>query len=258
MQKLNLSNSVNLVMQAKGGAGKSVVSFLLGNYLKDRSSNVELVDTDPSNQTFSSYKALDVKTIDIIKKVGRERMIDQSKFDEFIESFAESSGVGLVDTGSGDFIYINSYLLSNEIPEMFAEIEKQLVIHVPVDYGSSKLETADCLIQLCKNYPNTPIVIWGNEYQAPAQTPTDIKAMNKATGGNIIGTVKIEKRNVDTYEADFRKMLTNGLIFNEVKDSEDFSFLKTRRLMTIKNDIYDQLDSLFCFDDANAEIVATE
>lgn len=257
MKKLNLSNSVNLVMQSKGGAGKSVVSFLLANYLKERASDVRLVDTDPSNPTFSSYKALNVKTIDIIKKVGKERMIDQSKFDEFIETFAENDGVGLVDTGSGDFIYINSYLLSNEIPEMFAEIEKQLVIHVPINYGSSKSETAECLFNLCVNYPNTPIVVWGNEFYEVPQTASDFKTLNKNTGGKVIGMVKIEKRNVDTYEADFKKMLTNGLIFSEVKDSEDFSFLKTRRLMTIKNDIYDQLDSLFCFN-ADTEVSATE
>lgn len=250
MKKLNIENSVNLVMQPKGGAGKSVVSFLLANYLKDRLDNVRFVDTDPNNPTFSSYKALDVKTINIIKKVGRERFIDQSKFDEFMEGFIENYGAGLVDTGSGDFIYINSYMLSNDIPEVLAECEKQLIIHVPINYGSSQGETMAGLFDLLTNYPNTPILIWGNEFYEAANTTIDLATINKKTGGSCIGLVNIVKRNSETHEADFKKMLTQGLTFDEVKASSEFSFLKTKRLASIQSDIYKQLDQLFTVGEA--------
>lgn len=248
MQKLNISNSVNIAMQSKGGGGKSVVSFLLANYLKDKLGEVRLVDTDPNNQTFTSYKALNVKAVNIIKKMGKERAIDQSKFDEFIEDFVENYGAGLVDTGSGDFIYINSYLLSNDIPELFEEVEKQFVIHVPINYGSSQKETMECLLSLCENYPDTPIVVWGNEFYERPQNELDLKAVNKKTGGNIIGMVKITKGNADTHEADFKQMLSSGLIFEEVKESDKFRLIQKRRLMSVQKDIYNQLDQIFEFD----------
>lgn len=256
MNKLNIENSVNMVMQPKGGAGKSVVSFLLANYLKDRVNKFQFVDTDPNNPTFSNYKALDVKTINIIKKVGRERFIDQSKFDEFIEGFIENYGAGLVDTGSGDFIYINSYMMSNDIPEVLAECEKQLIIHVPINYGSSQAETMAGLFGILENYPDTPIVIWGNEFYEAARTSIDLKAISKQTGGKAIGLIDIEKRNADTHEADFKKMLTQGMIFDEVKASSEFSFLKTKRLLTIQSDIYNQLDQLFTIGSEGAPVAA--
>lgn len=253
MSKINVSNSVNMVMQSKGGAGKSVVSFLMGNWLKDNVGDVKFIDTDPNNPTFSSYKALEVETINIVKKVGKERMIDQSKFDEFLESFIENYGAGLVDTGSGDFLYINSYMISNDIPAILEEVEKQLILHVPINYGSSQAETMKCLFSLCTNYPNTPIVVWGNEFNEVATSELDIKAVNKKTGGNIIGLVKIEKRNADTHEADFKKLLTKGLTFNEVKPSKEFGIIQSRRLLSIQSDIYNQLDQLFTFDGEESE-----
>jgi len=245
MNKLNISNSINIAMQSKGGGGKSVVSYLMANYLKDKLGKTMLVDTDPNNQTFTNYKALNVKSVNIIKKIGRERAIDPSQFDGFIEDFIENDGAGLVDTGSGDFIYINSYLLSNEIPELLEEVGKQLVIHVPINYGSSQTETMQCLLSICENYPDTPVLVWGNEFYERSQTPLDIKSMNKKIGGNIIGIVMIEKGEAHTHEADFKKLLTSGLIFSEVKESDQFRLLEKRRLMSLQKNIYNQLDQIF-------------
>ena len=171
--------------------------------------------------------------------------IDPSQFDGFIEDFVENDGAGLVDTGSGDFIYINSYLLSNDIPALFEEVGKQLVIHVPINYGSSQIETLQCLFSICQNYPNTPVLVWGNEFYERSQTPIDIKSINDKTGGNIIGLVEIEKGEAHTHEAVFKKLLTSGLIFSEVKESDQFGLLEKRRLMTLQKNIYSQLDQIF-------------
>ena len=57
---MNIENTAHFVMQSKGGAGKSVVSVMLAQYLKAFNKDLILIDTDPSNKTLGEYKQLDV------------------------------------------------------------------------------------------------------------------------------------------------------------------------------------------------------
>ena len=65
----------------------------------------------------------------------------------------------IVDTGSGDFLAINNYIFMNEIPLLFQENGKNMVIHTPINFGQSKEETLKCLMQLSLNHQDTPIII---------------------------------------------------------------------------------------------------
>lgn len=58
---MNLKKTAHFVMQSKGGAGKSVVSAMLAQYLLEKQKDLILVDTDPSNKTLGSYQGLGVK-----------------------------------------------------------------------------------------------------------------------------------------------------------------------------------------------------
>ena len=104
-----LNNAIHFVMQSKGGIGKSVVSMLLSQYLLENVDDVTLIDIDPSNKTLASYKSLNVKQIDIMK--DDEELVDQSKFDGFLQNFLENENATfLVDTGSGEFLPFNRLL----------------------------------------------------------------------------------------------------------------------------------------------------
>ena len=104
-----LENSIHFVMQSKGGVGKSVVSSLMAQYLKCKVNNLSIIDIDPNNKTLASYKNLNVKQIDIIK--DDENIIDQSKFDVFLQDFLQADNATfLVDTGSGEYLPLNNYL----------------------------------------------------------------------------------------------------------------------------------------------------
>lgn len=242
---MELNNIANFIMQSKGGAGKSVCSSILAQYLLNKTEgNLNLVDTDPSNKTLGSYESLDVTMVDVI---GKNKVVDQSKFDSFINDFIESDKTMVVDTGSGDFLPINNYIYDNGIPEIFEEIGKQLIIHCPINYGQASLETIKCLTKLIENYPNVPIIVWENEFFGRAEkelSETKLVKSNK----NIIGVVKIAKKNADTDEKDFSKMLENAMTFQDVKESQDkslFGFIEKTRIERIRKEIYAQLDAIF-------------
>lgn len=241
---MQLNNSIHFVMQSKGGAGKSVTSVLLAQYLMDKFGDVFLIDTDPSNKTLASFKDLPVQAIDVL---GKGKIVDQSKFDSFVEQFLENDKPMLVDTGSGDFLAINAYIRDNSVLEIFDEAEKSCFIHCPINYGQSTDETLKCLSSLAEAYPNAPIVIWENEFFGEATTDIKETKLYKKYE-NIVAVIKIKKGNSDTDEKDFSRVLKNSMTFEEVRlceDKDKFTFMQKSRIMRIKNDIFSQLDTIF-------------
>lgn len=120
-------------MQSKG-AGKSVCAILLSQYFVERlDGKVHLVDTDPNNKTLGAFKALNVDKLEIIKNVGLEKEIDSSMFDQFISTFVESDMPMVVDTGSGEYLAITSYLISNDMLNQLSDLDKEVYIHCPIN-----------------------------------------------------------------------------------------------------------------------------
>ena len=60
-------SNIHLVAQGKGAVRKSFVFFVLAQYLQNKMRSTRLIDTDPSNQTFSLVKSLSplVKAIEL-------------------------------------------------------------------------------------------------------------------------------------------------------------------------------------------------
>lgn len=240
-----LENSLHLVMQSKGGAGKSVVSYILSQYLLNRlgRENVHIVDIDPNNKTLSKFKALDVEQINILKDDGS--VIDQSKFDQFIENFFESKGGStyVVDTGSGEHLELNNYLLTMNMAELLQENGKILYIHVPIVYGDSEADTKASLANITTAYPSAKIVVWENEYfESVSEKPIGM-LLASGTFANLVGLVNMKKLNKDTFEKDFKTALKDGKTFAEVQ-AQNSSFLVKKRLHDIEKDYKLKLDTV--------------
>lgn len=241
----SLQNTAHFVMQSKGGAGKSVCSALLSQYFIDLLGvdNVMLIDTDPSNKTLGAFSSLNVDKVDVVTRNGAEARVNQSKFDVFINNFVNNQKLMVVDTGSGEFLAISSYLKANEMPEVLESMGKGLFIHCPVNFGQSEAETFQTLLMLSNNFKSANIVVWENEYFGEAKTTPDYKKLK-----NVVGVVRITKKNPDTDEKDFSNMLKNHLTFDDVDNSEDyemFGFMQKRRITNQQKEIYDQLNAIF-------------
>ena len=233
-------NTLHFVMQSKGGAGKSVCAILLSQYFVERlAGNVQLVDTDPNNKTLGAFKALNVDKLEIIKNVGLEKEIDSSMFDQFISAFAESDSPMVVDTGSGEYLAITSYLISNDTLNQLADLDKEVYIHCPINFGHSGDETARCLWSLAGVFSNAKVVVWENHFFGAPEVETKYNNFP-----NIVGKVVIEKRNKDTFERDFTTLLSNNMTFAEAADDANFNFMQKSRLQRIKNDVFTQLDAI--------------
>ena len=79
------SNQVHLVLQGKGGVGKSLVSAILGQYFHARKATLHCFDTDPVNATFAQYQALGAEHINVLRRGA----IHDKRFDELIEKICQ-------------------------------------------------------------------------------------------------------------------------------------------------------------------------
>ena len=68
-------STVHLILQGKGGVGKSFAAFLLAQYLPDKSVLVRCFDADPINNTLANFPALNAVKVDLIENSDKGRRI---------------------------------------------------------------------------------------------------------------------------------------------------------------------------------------
>ena len=86
--------TVHLVLQGKGGIGKSVVASWLTEFLAARGQQVCAIDADPVNRSLGQYKALGAEKLDLMNQDG---LIERSRFDRLVDRFATEDSIFVVD-----------------------------------------------------------------------------------------------------------------------------------------------------------------
>lgn len=154
--------TIHMLLQGKGGVGKSLVASLLFQYLKSKELLAFGFDTDPVNNTFAGYKEFDVQALDIMN--GDD--IDQRRFDQLIEGFCEQPEDAhiVVDNGASCFVALCSYLKENGALPFLTESGHEIYIHTLVTGGLAMPDTLKGLHSLTNHFPDVPLVVWLNPY----------------------------------------------------------------------------------------------
>lgn len=237
---------VHLIVQGKGGVGKSLSASIVAQYLKSNAGKetVHCFDTDPVNQTFSRFSALKP---DVVNILTADNTIDTRKFDDLMEKMLNEDGLSVVDNGAATFVPLMSYMAENHVDELFKENHVRLILHVPV-MGGQALE--DCAFGLAQTAAaiDAEIVVWLNEFNGSIALPdgkgfTDFPVYQKYKE-KIIGIVDIARRNPDTYGKDIQAMTSANLTFEEVEKSPEFGIMPRQRLRNVKRDLYAQMEVL--------------
>ena len=116
---------IHLVLQGKGGVGKSLIAATIAQYKAMNGQKPLCIDTDPINATFEGYKALNVRRLNILE--GDE--INTRHFDALVELIAASEGDVIIDNGASSFVPLSHYLISNQVPALLEEMGHELVVH---------------------------------------------------------------------------------------------------------------------------------
>ena len=134
---------MHMVLQGKGGVGKSFIAAVLAQYMAARGHKPLCIDTDPVNATFHGYKALKVHRIEIMENDE----INSRHFDALVELVASSQNDAIIDNGASSFVPLSHYLITNQVPALLQEMGHELVIHTVITGGQALRDTVSGFAQ---------------------------------------------------------------------------------------------------------------
>lgn len=234
---------VHLVLQGKGGVGKSVIAALIAQYKASKGVMPVCVDTDPVNATFEGYKSLNVQRINIME----EDEINSRKFDALVELIASSEGDVIIDNGASSFVPLSHYLISNDVPALLQELGHEMVVHTVIAGSQSLLDTVNGFSQLASQFPTESLfVVWLNPYWGPIEHQGKKFEQMKAYTNNkdrVTAIIDLPKLKDETYGRDFAEMLEKRKTFDESLADGSLPIMTRQRLKIIRGDIFGLLDN---------------
>lgn len=239
--------NVHMILQGKGGVGKSLTAVLLAQYLKSKGGDVICVDTDPVNATFTQYGTLNVAHVEIAEGGN----VIQRKFDPLMELIIATDAEVVLDNGAATFMPLTRYLGENDIFKIISESGKQVFIHTVLTGGQAKTDTYNGFATLLNTVNDfAKVVVWQNEFWGkveyeghPVTSSKLYKDAEKAK--KIAGLVRIVDRSQsDTFVGDMKQMTENHMTLEDVMGSTDFSFLAKNRLKKVVHEVFSELDEV--------------
>lgn len=233
---------VHMVLQGKGGVGKSLISALIAQFLQNRDQCPLCVDTDPVNATFEGYKALNVRRLHILE--GDE--INTRNFDALVEMIAAADDDVIVDNGASSFVPLSHYLISNQVPALLQSMGHQLVVHTVITGGQALLDTVHGFAQLASQFPTEcEFVVWLNPAWGPIEHEGKTFEQMKAYTANkdrISSIIRIPALKEETYGRDFSEMLQARRTFAEALSDSTLTIMTRQRLKIVRDALINEMN----------------
>ena len=244
--------NVNFVMQGKGGVGKTLVSSFLAQYFLFKNKNIMCYDTDPVNATFSAYKSLNVKQFQFMQ----DQKIISTKFDDLIEDIIACKDNGeeapideiIVDNGAPSFLPLSSYMINNDLIDVFKENDIHLSIHIVIAGSQALIDCLNGMNSLITNFTtngkpeNLSFYIWLNSYQGKIQLEGKEFTQMKAFINNqekINSVIEIPQVDQDVFGTTFNDILKNRKTFKEGYEDLNIRIMARQRLKRLEKNIFD-------------------
>jgi hypothetical protein len=233
---------VHLVLQGKGGVGKTYVASLIAQYLREKGEPVGCLDTDPVNASFAAIPALAAEPVDLLI----DDRINVDEMDGMVERLLTEDTHFVIDNGAASFVPLSRYLVENGITGLITAGGKGVVVHTVITGGPAMLETAKALAAVLEQFPETvELVVWLNEFFGPVVTEggqefeqTPLYQDNRE---RITGLVRLAALNPDTFGHNLTDMLSRRLTFAEAEQSPAFRVVARQRLRQIRQPIWNQM-----------------
>jgi len=237
--------TVHVVMQGKGGVGKSVVAMLLAQNRRSVGIEVECRDCDPINATLARFEGLGATALELL---GPDGDIAPGVFDLLVEEIlALEPGTDMVvDTGATTFVPLSRYIVTNELPRILEGEGHEMIVHVVVPGGAALGDSIVGLGTILQSIQGAQVVVWLNGYFGPFLgldgKPIDVEEMQvfQDHADQVESVIELQEEPA-LFAADFRTMLSRKHLFAEVVDNEDYAFMSRQRLRILGERLMTQI-----------------
>lgn len=234
---------IHMLLQGKGGVGKSFAAAVIAQYLVDKGQKPLCIDTDPVNATFHGFKALKVKRLELM--VDQE--INPRNFDALVELVAPSKHDVVIDNGASSFVQLAHYLVTNEVPQLLQSMGHELVVHSVVTGGQAFDDTVHNLRQIVPQFPDEALfVVWLNPYWGPVEDkgkPFELLPEYEEIKDRLAAIVTVPTLKKDTYGRDLEELLRARQTFAEAADNPALTIMTRQRLKIVRDQLFGQLDN---------------
>jgi hypothetical protein len=234
---------IHMILQGKGGVGKSLIATLLAQYKIDAGQQPLCIDTDPVNATFHGFEKLHVKRLQIMENDE----INPRNFDALVELIAPAINDVIIDNGASSFVPLSHYLNSNHVPSLLQELGHELVIHTVITGSQALTDTLNGFAQLVTQFTQeTTFIVWLNPYWGAIESDGKNFEQMKAYTANknrVSAIIKMPTLKKETYGRDLADMLQEHLTFDEAIANPALTIMTRQRLTIIKKQLFEQMDS---------------
>ena len=233
---------VHLVLQGKGGVGKTLIASLLAQYYLEKAQPVICLDADSVNASLSGLKALNARHVHL----SNGDRVNVEALDQLVEQVLTEDSNFVVDAGASSFVPLSRYLVENGIADLIAERGKTVAVHTIVTGGPGLVDTLRGVEAVIEQFPpSVQLVTWLNEYfgQIGDRSGKGFEGtpLYQEHKHRLAALVHLSQLNPDTFGADLSRMLARRMTFAEALDSPDFYVVAKSRLSRIRAAIWPQL-----------------
>ena len=238
-----ITPTVHLVLQGKGGVGKTVIAGWLSEFLIHRGQPVHCIDGDPVNRSLAQYKALPVEKLDLVNQDG---VVMRCNYDALVDRFLNEEAVFVVDNGATAFLPFWTYVVESDVPKVLREAGRRVYVHIPISGGEMLNDTLLGFKTLAETAAEKSLVVWINEYFGPVAR--DGKTFDQMqvyldNREKVVASIGIRQRPSDTFAENVRRMRERKLTFEEaMRTAPGFWILERQRLCMVRRELFEQLE----------------
>lgn len=170
MEQTSITKQFNFIIQAKGGVGKSFLTYLIAVKHEDDSSRT-FIDVDSSTKTSTAQlrflaekeqRLAEIDLLDSYRKIARDRL-----FDSIQQLSSLSNAVFYLDFGASESEQVPALLTldldQDELKQFEQYLGVEFVFHVVVAGGTAYTSCVEYLMKIYKAVGNVfPIMVWIN------------------------------------------------------------------------------------------------
>lgn len=241
--------AIHMVLQGKGGVGKSFVALHLAQYFIDREIPTAVFDSDPLTPTLSYFQALETRYINFMVD---DDELDATQFDVLATEIVNASDhVVVLDTGSSNFIPLVGYLRNNGVLRVFRELGRPVFIHSVLVGGAGARETLAGLVSMIENIDVDGYIPWLNSFLGPVLIEgKELEELQvfESIKGELAGVVRIKHRrgtNQMLHLKALQEMTRRHLTYKEAMATAELSLWDRQRLAEARREVYQQLSAIF-------------
>jgi len=243
--------TIHLVLQGKGGVGKSVVASMLCQYILAKGMTLTAFDTDPVNQSLVAMESLKAIRLNIRTK---DDDINRRIFDQLMDAIInepDGDRQFVIDNGSGSFLPLCAWMRENQTIDMWQEMGVRVLLHSVVTGGQGQDDTLDGL-EVLMTYFKAPIVAWLNSFLGEIEytSATTGKTLGfedfdlyKKNSGRFMALIRIPLKSPQTFGKDLEELFKRHQTFDEAQTDDALPIMVKQRLKLFWKEMCQEIDN---------------